>query len=299
MASSIEPDGINCASEKPSGLLRERGFKLGYRPVLDGLRCVAILLVLFFHGARGKMPGGWVGVEIFFVLSGFLITTLLLLEIQKRGRIDLKKFYIRRALRLFPALYSMLFLAFLTSFFVVENRDTFLGEIMAAGLHVWNYGPELGFWEFGAPTRISHTWSLSTEEQFYLAWPFFLSLLVALRSRAWLSVGVLAALYLALPGYQVIILGCMLAIVFPSSMPKKMATPVAVLATLSTLFLLYVAFFGPEKTFLVKLFCGLTRSVLIYFLIFFQEVWPLVYSLIVFRSMSGGYHMVSTSGTCR
>src|SRR5436305_4540456 len=84
----------------------EAGFHLGYRRWLDGLRGVAILLVLAFH--LGLLPGGSIGVDIFFVLSGFLITTLLVEEWQKHGAISLKHFYLRRALRLLPAFAALL-----------------------------------------------------------------------------------------------------------------------------------------------------------------------------------------------
>src|SRR5438128_2606560 len=84
------------------------GFRLGHRPALDGLRGIFILLVLTVHGGVPFMQGAGLGVDGFFVLSGFLITCLLLQEWQQRGSISLRRFYIRRALRLLPALYALL-----------------------------------------------------------------------------------------------------------------------------------------------------------------------------------------------
>src|SRR5437588_2017988 len=89
------------------------GFHLGYRRWLDGLRGVAILLVLAFH--FGFLPGGSLGVDVFFVLSGFLITTVLVEEWQRRGSISLKNFYLRRALRLLPAFFTLLLILLLGS----------------------------------------------------------------------------------------------------------------------------------------------------------------------------------------
>src|SRR5262249_17565085 len=89
-----------------------QGFKLGYMPALDGLRAISILAVLFHHGDLFWMGrGGFVGVDIFFVLSGFLITTLLLEEWEKTDTISFKKFYSRRALRLLPALFALIIVA--------------------------------------------------------------------------------------------------------------------------------------------------------------------------------------------
>ena len=163
-----------------------RPARLGYEPALDGVRAVAVLSVLAYH-AVGVPKQGFLGVDIFFVLSGFLITTLLVQEWQARGTISLRRFYARRALRLFPAL-AVVVLAFLGGsvlLFAVGSYDA--GQLGQAAESV-GYG--LGYvsnvvraWHW--PTEISpalgHLWSLAEEEQFYLVWP--LVLVLCLRRR--------------------------------------------------------------------------------------------------------------------
>jgi peptidoglycan/LPS O-acetylase OafA/YrhL len=151
--------------------------RLGYVPALDGLRGAAILLVVAGH-AFGVPIGAGLGVDLFFVLSGFLITTLLLEELDEYGRISLRGFYVRRARRLFPALAALL-VAFLMLDAVKGQNG--LGQVAAYGLYAGNVyeafisavsSPDLG---------LVHLWSLAQEEQFYLVWP--LCLLVLVRSR--------------------------------------------------------------------------------------------------------------------
>lgn len=145
----------------------ERVFHLGYRRWLDGLRGVAILLVLGCH--LGLLPGGFLGVDIFFVLSGFLITSLLLEEWQSYGVIRLKQFYLRRVLRLLPAFVVLLLLCGLSLVWLPsaqERRERFRAMVVAACY--------LSNWPMLHRTYLSmlgHTWSLSLEEQFYLLWP--------------------------------------------------------------------------------------------------------------------------------
>jgi peptidoglycan/LPS O-acetylase OafA/YrhL len=158
--------------------------RLGYRPALDGLRAVAIAAVLLFHAA-GLLPGGYFGVDLFFVLSGFLITTLLLEEHAARGTISLRGFYQRRALRLLPALVVLL-----TAFLVVATAAALVGD-RAQGKDVFGVLAGLGYFSNLAmtaepasspmPGELRHLWSLAQEEQFYLLWP--LVLIVLLRRR--------------------------------------------------------------------------------------------------------------------
>lgn len=154
---------------------------LGYRRELDGIRAVAIGFVMVFHGAKPWLPGGGIGVDIFFVLSGFLITTLLVEEFGANGRLHKAMFYARRALRLFPALYAMLAVVGIYSL-VQADPDLahhLRSEILTSGLYVNNLG-----WLFGVQdTWLYHTWSLAVEEQFYLIWPLILGLFL---SRNWL-----------------------------------------------------------------------------------------------------------------
>jgi peptidoglycan/LPS O-acetylase OafA/YrhL len=145
-------------------------------PGLDGLRALAVIAVLLYHADLTWIPGGFLGVEVFFVISGYLITALLLAEWQRRGRIDLKNFWIRRARRLLPALYVLLIvcLAYAVVFLpgeVAGLRD----DVVAAVGYVTNWylilGHESYFEAVGRPSLLKHLWSLAVEEQFYLIWP--------------------------------------------------------------------------------------------------------------------------------
>ena len=173
--------------------------RLGYVPALDGVRGVAIALVVLWHAFHVPV-GGFLGVHVFFVLSGFLITALLLQEWEGTGAISVRHFYFRRALRLFPALAAML-LAYTTSQVARElarpealDLSTALKGVLYSVFYVSNIvqasGVVLG-------VTISHLWSLATEEQFYLLWPFVLVL--ALRrgvGQRSLEVGLAAAIAL-------------------------------------------------------------------------------------------------------
>lgn len=153
------------------------GGRLGHRPALDGLRGIAIAAVLALHFFNVK--GGFYGVDLFFVLSGFLITTLLLEERDRFGSVALRAFYIRRARRLLPALYALIAAAIALGSF--RYPPTRLVEIAAVGaLYVANIARALPSDPHvlgGSP--LDHLWSLAEEEQFYLLWPALL--LVGLR----------------------------------------------------------------------------------------------------------------------
>ncbi len=153
-------------------LARERA---RYRPALDGLRGLAVLAVLMFHsGSRryvsGLYPGGRFGVDIFFVLSGFLITGLLLAEHSRNNTISLKNFYVRRALRLLPALVLVLLFGGFVALVVGHNAEGW--PFYVAAIPVIFY---VGNWVVAANTEslglLGHTWTLALEEQFYLFWP--------------------------------------------------------------------------------------------------------------------------------
>ncbi|HWB13242.1 MAG TPA: acyltransferase [Pirellulales bacterium] len=153
-----------------TGLEGAGGFRLGYRRWLDGLRGLAILSVLAFH--LGLLPGGSLGVDVFFVLSGFLITALLVEEWQWCGTISLRAFYLRRGLRLLPAFLALLLVLFLSSFWMPSAAEAGArrSEVLVAGCYVANW-PAIH--QTAMPT-LGHTWSLSVEEQFYLLWPMLL-----------------------------------------------------------------------------------------------------------------------------
>jgi peptidoglycan/LPS O-acetylase OafA/YrhL len=158
--------------------------QFAYRPALDGLRGVAIALVVLFHA--GLLSGGYIGVDVFFVLSGFLITSLLLEEHRSSGRINLEAFYVRRARRILPAL-----LALLIVYAVVDEASghnavrtiALAGFFSANAVQAFISPNPLGF------AGLAHLWSLAQEEQFYLVWP----VLLVIARRRLLPVLVIAA----------------------------------------------------------------------------------------------------------
>lgn len=163
---------------------------LGYVPQLDGVRATAIISVMMFHAHFQLGTGGSIGVDSFFALSGFLITTLLLQEERRIGRVDVVRFYQRRSLRLLPPLAVLL--AVVTLFALVardgSKRNEILGEVVATSLYAGNLGHHFGV-HFDL---LAHTWSLAVEEQFYLLWPLFIIFVVRWR-RTRLLVGCLIA----------------------------------------------------------------------------------------------------------
>src|SRR6266404_6145036 len=142
-----------------------------YTPTFDGLRCIAVLCVLLTHASPDFFKGGWIGVDLFFVLSGYLITSLLQNEYYASGNISFGKFYARRALRLFPPLLICLAMAnvlwrYTPHYYLGANRllATLAGLFYFANLLPWT---ALGL--------LQHLWSLSVEEHFYLVWPIIVS----------------------------------------------------------------------------------------------------------------------------
>ncbi len=149
--------------------------RLGYRPELDGVRAVAIGLVVGLHAVDWPR-GGYLGVDLFFVLSGFLITTLLCEEWQANGRVDVLAFYARRALRLMPALVVFLAVVVIVS----ALRGSLHGRFLWGAVYGLTYTTDITS-ALGFRSPYGHLWSLGVEEQFYLVWP--LVLLVLLRRR--------------------------------------------------------------------------------------------------------------------
>jgi peptidoglycan/LPS O-acetylase OafA/YrhL len=164
-----DPDAPE-SSSLPAGVKHAEREGLGYRPGLDGLRAVAILSVMAGHTWEWLVPGAFIGVDIFFVLSGFLITTLLLEERARTGRIALKLFYARRALRLLPALGALVAFAVLWILLAPPStlRSDSIKGLPAVVFYVANWAWGIFHVNLGI---FGHTWSLSLEEQFYLLWP--------------------------------------------------------------------------------------------------------------------------------
>ncbi|WP_067104533.1 MULTISPECIES: acyltransferase family protein [Microbulbifer] len=176
--------------------------RFGYRRDIDGLRAVAVLPVLFAHAGLPGFSGGFVGVDVFFVISGFLITGILLREIGE-GRFSLANFYERRARRILPALFAVLLVSLITGWFVLppEPFKELAQSVLATVFFVSNFW----FWQstedyFGTDAEwqpLLHTWSLSVEEQFYLGFPLLLCWLVA-RGRRSVLLGVVSVCVLSL-----------------------------------------------------------------------------------------------------
>jgi len=152
----------------------------GYEPALDGVRALAALAVLTLHAMPQVMLGGYLGVDVFFVLSGYLITSILLREVRTSGRIDYARFLTRRARRLFPALAVLIIYLTLFANLSPALADRRWFDAAIAALYLTNIR-EL-FWS--ADTPLSHTWSLAVEQQFYLLWPFAVLALARMTHRA-------------------------------------------------------------------------------------------------------------------
>jgi peptidoglycan/LPS O-acetylase OafA/YrhL len=184
------------------------GSRLSYLPGLDGLRAIAVTAVLLYHANLLWFPGGFLGVEVFFVISGYLITALLLGEWERHGGIDLLGFWLRRARRLLPACY--LLLVVVLTYAVLRLPGEVAGlrkDAIASFAYVTNwyliFNHKSYFETVGRPSMLQHLWSLAVEEQFYLLWPVLLTLMLrfwrrrvvmiatlggAIASAAWMAI---------------------------------------------------------------------------------------------------------------
>ena len=173
---------------------RPRAAAWTHMPGLDGVRAIAVLAVVVFHMDESWLPGGFLGVDVFFTLSGFLITSLLLAELDSRGKLDFKNFYIRRARRLLPALYLVLVATSLAAATIAQDAAQRVKEdATAAFFYVtnwWYIAHGTSYFEAtGRPPMLQHLWSLAVEEQFYFVWPVLCVLLWKLGRRRGVRVG--------------------------------------------------------------------------------------------------------------
>lgn len=226
-----------------------------YLPQLDGLRAIAVLLVIGTH--TGYIPGGYVGVDIFFALSGYLITTILLHD-RAEKRWSLRRFYSRRARRLCPPLVLLVLVTLPIGGALASSEAHYAAAAVVAVLYLSDFAIAINVHWLGG---LAHTWSLALEEQFYLAWPAFLlfswkrvsrrviiatTLALALVMLLTLSLAgsaASAAMYLPTGRGGVLLLGCVLALVLDQySLPRP-----SVVAVASALGLVLVVFFGADK----------------------------------------------------
>ncbi|RXZ48205.1 acyltransferase family protein, partial [Agromyces binzhouensis] len=159
------------------------------RPEIQALRAIAVCAVVLHHGWPAVAPAGYMGVDVFFVVSGFLITALLLRESARTGRISLKDFYLRRARRILPAAMAVLVAVTVLTYLVVPRVEwrSYFREVIASALYFENWllaaDSQAPARDDLASTPVQHFWSLSVEEQFYLAWPLLIIAAIAFAAR--------------------------------------------------------------------------------------------------------------------
>lgn len=172
-----------------------------YLPGLDGVRAIAVLAVLLYHlDINGFFTAGFLGVDLFFVLSGFLITAQLLREFDREGTIALRDFYVRRARRLFPAVAALLVVAVLAAeVFAPDAIRRTRGDVLPAVFYFsnwWQIFSEQSYFEIaGRPPLLQHLWSLAIEEQFYIVWPLAMLALLRRQQRGrihWIALALMA-----------------------------------------------------------------------------------------------------------
>lgn len=209
------PDGTTTLEQGPARPPRRRGGRgptdvdprPGHIPGLDGLRALAVIGVLLFHFLPATLPGGFLGVDVFFVVSGFLITTLLLREIDRSGRIDLPTFWRRRARRLLPPLLLVVVVSVSVARLVGGDLLVGIGRQTLGALTFTSNWLEIAagasYFQSTSPILFVNFWSLAVEEQFYLLWPLTLVLVLACtrstrqRLLAVGAVGLLSAVLMA------------------------------------------------------------------------------------------------------
>lgn len=152
-----------------------------YRPHIDGLRAIAVLSVIFFHYDMQALAGGFVGVDMFFVISGFLISSIIYKEVQETSQFSMSRFYVRRLKRLAPSLITTIILVYITALalFTSQQLAALGAEVLSGLFSVSNFlfWSQSGYFDASAEQKpLLHLWSLSVEEQFYIVWPFILVL---------------------------------------------------------------------------------------------------------------------------
>ena len=184
---------------EPDDTGRGRAPRLAYMPGVDGLRALAVAAVFAYHGGLSWLPGGFLGVDVFLVISGYLITSLLLVELQVTGGIDLVRFWLRRARRLLPAVLVMITVVLaVMSLLHPDEVGALRGAVVASLFYVTNwyqiFAHQSYFAQYARPSVFQHLWSLAVEEQFYLIWPPILAAGMLWFGKRRLVYGVLVGL---------------------------------------------------------------------------------------------------------
>src|ERR1700730_17047862 len=184
----------------PWALRQESAISLNYRPDIDGLRALAVSIVIGYHAFPGLLPGGFVGVDIFFVISGYLITLIIFQEMIST-KFTIRRFYARRIRRIFPALVVVILITFALGWFTLPPKDfKSLGEnIAGAAAFIQNIVllGQVGYFDIAANTKpLLHLWSLGIEEQYYIAWPIVLIII-----RKWELKPITATLFMAVGSF--------------------------------------------------------------------------------------------------
>ena len=167
--------------------VRRNPMPMGYQPGLDGLRAISVIAVILYHAGFGWMHGGFLGVEVFFVVSGYLITSLLLEEREGSGGVRLRQFWLRRARRLLPALFGVLIAVgvWVALFGTAQQQSDLHRDYLPGIFYVANWGQIFGGAQyFGNFSPLRHLWSLAVEEQWYLLWPLAFVALTRRNKRA-------------------------------------------------------------------------------------------------------------------
>lgn len=174
-------------TSRPVGHGRADISRVPYLPGLDGMRAIAVVAVMVYHANPSWLPGGFLGVEVFFVISGYLITLLLIAEKERTDAIDMRQFWVRRARRLLPALFAMLIaLTIWVALFEHDALGKLRGDVISAVLYVANWSQiwtGAGYTASNDFAPLRHLWSLAVEEQFYMIWPLVMFALLRGGSR--------------------------------------------------------------------------------------------------------------------
>ncbi len=184
-----------------------------YIPAIDGLRAIAVIAVMLYHLGIPWIPGGFLGVDLFFVISGYVITRLLLDSIQERGGLDLRDFYMARIRRLLPPLVFMILVtSIVVGLWAPDTSKKFLSDApfsLFGGMNWWLVFNNQDYFESsGRPPLLQHTWSLAVEAQFYLLWPLILLLVLKYLGKrvipaAALTIAAISGITLMLVSFQI------------------------------------------------------------------------------------------------